>query len=241
VVELPQRLFRLSIDFRPLRIAEVLGVLVGRPCACARRVLAPGRLRSRQIALPYRLEVRVKLRYVCPLRQSAAMARMLPTSNVSYNAVRLFEKLIQVLCTKHVGLDRPSNVLCQHLIEDGRDVHGVVLHFGLAGQMTMLPRPARLAPPIDCQPWHPFSHPPILPLCPLHVTPACHERPSPFHWFLPSDMFPIPWLAPTELESYNPSDTECNIGAGDALNLCRGILGVASGLNALNPRTQISP
>jgi hypothetical protein len=172
VVELPQRLFRLSIDFRPLRIAEVLGVLVGRPCACARRVLAPGRLRSRQIALPYRLEVRVKLRYVCPLRQSAAMARMLPTSNVSYNAVRLFEKLIQVLCTKHVGLDRPPIVLCQHLIEDGRDVHGVVLHFGLAGQMTMLPRPARLAPPIDCQPWHPFSHPPILPLCPLHVTPA---------------------------------------------------------------------
>jgi hypothetical protein len=153
VVELPQRLFRLRIDFRPLRVAEVLGVLVGRPCACARRVLAPGRLRSRQVALSYRLEVRVKLRYVCPLRQSAAMARMLLTSNVSYNAVRLFEKLVQVLCTKHVGLDRPPIVLCQHLIEDGCDVHGVVLHFGLAGQMTMLPRPARLAPPIDCQPW----------------------------------------------------------------------------------------
>lgn len=63
---------------------------------------------------------------------------MLQTSNVSYNAVRLLQKLVQVLCTKHVALDGPPIVFGQHLIEDGCDVHGVVLHLGLAGQMTML-------------------------------------------------------------------------------------------------------
>jgi hypothetical protein len=239
VVELPQRLFRLRIDFRPLRIAQVLRVLVGRPCAGARRVLASGRLCSRQIALPYRLEVRVKLRYVCPLLLSVAMARMLQTSNVSYNAVRLFQKLVQVLCTKHVGLNRPPIVFCQHLIEDGRDVHGVVLHLGLAGQMTMLPRPARLAP-IDCQPWPP---PPVHPsnLPPL----ACHPSLSWAAVSLPLGSsvrrgLPLLWLGPTESNNYNTGGTECNVGTCAALILSRGISNVASGLNAMNRRERTS-
>ena len=43
--------------------------------------------------------------------------------NVAYNAVRLFDKVIEVLDTKLKGLDGWRIVLGQHLVEGGRDVH----------------------------------------------------------------------------------------------------------------------
>lgn len=54
--------------------------------------------------------------------------------NVSYNAVRLLQELVQILDTKHVGLDWLSIVLNQHLVKDGRNVHYCVEdRAGLAG------------------------------------------------------------------------------------------------------------
>lgn len=51
----------------------------------------------------------------------------LVTSNVAYNPVCFLQKLVQVLQTEHIWLDRLRIVACEHLVENRRDVHGGVL------------------------------------------------------------------------------------------------------------------
>lgn len=48
-------------------------------------------------------------------------------SNVAYNAVGLFEKLIQILFAEDIGLKRPRVMRGEHLVENGRQIHGGVL------------------------------------------------------------------------------------------------------------------
>jgi hypothetical protein len=43
---------------------------------------------------------------------------------VAYNAVCFLHKLVQILDTENVGLDRPPIVRAQYLVEYGGDVHG---------------------------------------------------------------------------------------------------------------------
>ena len=64
ISQLSQRLFRLGVNLVTLRIVEVLRVFVR-----SRNLLSPWRWYNRKVALPYRLEIRVKLRDVCALLQ----------------------------------------------------------------------------------------------------------------------------------------------------------------------------
>lgn len=47
--------------------------------------------------------------------------------NVAYNAVGLLEKLVQILFTEDIGLKRPRVMRGEHLVENGRQIHGGVL------------------------------------------------------------------------------------------------------------------
>jgi len=44
---------------------------------------------------------------------------------VAYNAICFFYKVVQGLDPEHMRLNRARIVLCQHLVERGRDVHCV--------------------------------------------------------------------------------------------------------------------
>lgn len=65
----------------------------------------------------------MKLSNMVSLSLSVVRILKLVLRNVAYNAVCLFEKLVQVLDAKDKGLDRLCIVLHQHLVEYGSDVH----------------------------------------------------------------------------------------------------------------------
>lgn len=96
-------------------------------------------MRSGEIALPYRLQVIVELRNMRSLLQLAVNAQSF-WRNVSYNAVRLLQELVQILDLKHIGLDWLRIVLDQHLVKEGRNVHYCVQDgSGLGGSNDELP------------------------------------------------------------------------------------------------------
>jgi hypothetical protein len=91
---------------------------------CSRILLSPGWVCSREIALPYRLQVIVQLCDVCSLLplvtdKGNSHRATWPT----YNAICFLYKLIQVLHAEDIRLDRGCIVFDQHLVEYGSDVH----------------------------------------------------------------------------------------------------------------------
>ena len=59
------------------------------------------------------------------LSQLAVVGQTPAARNVAYNAICFFYKVVQGLDPEHVRLNGARIVLCQHLVERGRDVHCV--------------------------------------------------------------------------------------------------------------------
>lgn len=81
----------------------------------------------------------MQLCYVCSLLQLATITHLAAMRNVAYNAVCLFDKVVECLDSKLKGLDWRRIVLCKHLVEGGRDVHCVEVQATCSYEMTMLP------------------------------------------------------------------------------------------------------
>jgi hypothetical protein len=134
MIQLSQRLLRGRINLRALGISEVFAVFVCRGGTVRSRILlAPWRICRREITLPYRFQVIVKLCDVCSLFQSVMVDPQL-ARNVAYNAICLLHKLVQGLHAEDIRLHRLCVVSDQHLVEYRSDVHrGVAVrdHFEL--------------------------------------------------------------------------------------------------------------
>jgi hypothetical protein len=124
MVQFSQRLLCRCVNFCALGVGEVFAVFVGRGGGAVRSrvLLSPWWIRSREIALPYRFQVIVKLRDVRSLFQSISEVSKL-ARNVAYNAICLLHELVQGLYAKDVGLYRLCIVAYKHLVEYGSDVH----------------------------------------------------------------------------------------------------------------------
>lgn len=81
----------------------------------------------------------MQLGYVCSLLQLATITHLAAMRNVAYNAVCLFDKVVECLDSKLKRLNWRRIVLCKHLVEGGRDVHCVEVQVTCSHEMTMLP------------------------------------------------------------------------------------------------------